>query len=665
MQSYLIQINAAAAQTMPDAAKATLQLHYVANGVDTLTLSKKFALLSGITSPYAYGDTVRLFFRDTEATPSDTCIFVGTVEVLPVNSGPQSTAGSYTIKGPTFDLQRCDYSQQWSYRDDAGDLQQDYDPDVCLCDNAGTRIKTGAQITAAVTYAATRGLNIALGTVAAGLFAPYDQKSNITCWDAIIAMLRYTPDHVVWWDYDNQVAGAYVPALNCTASTSMAATSLAHNTLNQIGVTPRNDLVLPGIQVIFDKTSTVDSTTYRSRSVQTAGSYNDPRRLSILYPLDGFHSTTQKQPIKVEPYPTLAVDAATKTWVHANVLWLRKLIYTDWDIKSVTRNGALTLANRLLEGSAPDWLKDKKDFEEEDITIKVEYTVKNSSDVAIKKETKDITLKVMSTEAVTKTYTRQSSFQSAEEEPANFATDLYTSWSVLHYAGSIGYKQQVPDPSLRPGSRINVTGAVAAWTAMNAIIQDTTINLPSGQITHNVGPCPRLEADTLMAIFRSVRARRFSTERMTRDDPDDVNDIWGATLNPSSSISDGAPSDKVEHMTIESSDGTKKISLQSTDLTAAATVKPRSVMIVESDDSGGLQAIDVIALCSDPADGTPTALPADGDDGQGIDHISLLSTSGLEKTYTVWGDSAETINLGTFMVTDGADGTNGTTFAAR
>jgi hypothetical protein len=48
-----------------------------------------------------------------------------------------------------------------------------------------------------------------------------------------------------------------------------------------------------------------------------------------------------------------------------------------------------------------------------------------------------------------------------------------------------------------------------------------------------------------------------------------------------------------------------------------------------------------------------------GADGQGVDHVSLTSTSGLVDTYTVWGDVGETINLGTFDVTNGADGQDG------
>ena len=41
------------------------------------------------------------------------------------------------------------------------------------------------------------------------------------------------------------------------------------------------------------------------------------------------------------------------------------------------------------------------------------------------------------------------------------------------------------------------------------------------------------------------------------------------------------------------------------------------------------------------------------------DHFSLTETNGLVKTYTFWGDADETINLGTFDVTDGQDGEDG------
>jgi hypothetical protein len=57
----------------------------------------------------------------------------------------------------------------------------------------------------------------------------------------------------------------------------------------------------------------------------------------------------------------------------------------------------------------------------------------------------------------------------------------------------------------------------------------------------------------------------------------------------------------------------------------------------------------------------------DGADGQGIDHVSFTSSTGgggagqegETDTYTVWGDVGETINLGTFLVYNGADGAGG------
>lgn len=57
---------------------------------------------------------------------------------------------------------------------------------------------------------------------------------------------------------------------------------------------------------------------------------------------------------------------------------------------------------------------------------------------------------------------------------------------------------------------------------------------------------------------------------------------------------------------------------------------------------------------ADGADGTDGII---GADGQGIDNIELTNEIGTQKTYTIWGDAEKTINLGTFTVSDGADGT--------
>jgi hypothetical protein len=75
----------------------------------------------------------------------------------------------------------------------------------------------------------------------------------------------------------------------------------------------------------------------------------------------------------------------------------------------------------------------------------------------------------------------------------------------------------------------------------------------------------------------------------------------------------------------------------------------------------------------DGADGATGATGATGPagpagaDGQGIDHVSFTSSTGgggagqagETDTYTVWGDVGETINLGTFLVYNGANGTGG------
>jgi hypothetical protein len=65
---------------------------------------------------------------------------------------------------------------------------------------------------------------------------------------------------------------------------------------------------------------------------------------------------------------------------------------------------------------------------------------------------------------------------------------------------------------------------------------------------------------------------------------------------------------------------------------------------------------------------TDTYTVGNGDNGQGVDHTAFDSTTnpggtkgaaGYTDTYTVWGDEDETIDLGSFIVYNGADGIGG------
>lgn len=65
---------------------------------------------------------------------------------------------------------------------------------------------------------------------------------------------------------------------------------------------------------------------------------------------------------------------------------------------------------------------------------------------------------------------------------------------------------------------------------------------------------------------------------------------------------------------------------------------------------------------------TSTYIVSNGNNGQGVDHTDFTSTTnpggtpgaaGYTDTYTVWGDVAETINLGSFIVYNGEDGGGG------
>jgi len=83
---------------------------------------------------------------------------------------------------------------------------------------------------------------------------------------------------------------------------------------------------------------------------------------------------------------------------------------------------------------------------------------------------------------------------------------------------------------------------------------------------------------------------------------------------------------------------------------------------------GDADWIDLVALSDiTGAPGSPGSPGSPGADGQDIHHVSFTSTTGTGQgqagqtdTYTIWGDAGATINLGTFVVHNGANGSSGT-----
>lgn len=607
--TYLIKRNALAPVTLAAAGINSATLNYRANGLDTLTFSIAVASFYATPLAFSHADTIAIIQRPANHPASpDRCVFVGTIERTP----PQATAGAeqthaYEVYGPAYDLQLCEYSQQWTYRTSAGVSTKSLEPTVCLGEsNNGARLTTGGQITEVINHAIARGVKIQLGTIATGVTAPFDERQNIKCWDAIISMLRYTPDYVLHFDYDTSLAGTYAPTAHLTPPASMPVKALAVTSLFHAEIDPRNDIRVPGIAITFNYTGNIDGTTTRTRATQLAGTPSHPRAVHLAYDLEGTNITYLKQEVEVDAYPTDWLTPAGKTYLENQIPWLASL--SEYTLEAVTRSGTKDYPARLTSGSIASWMQ--KGQESETITAEIIYTQKDSSSGIVEKATKKVSFTALSTNAKSTTYVQQSSFLGPEPVPPDLATNLYASWNRLHCDGRVTYIAQSCPADILPGHALNITGGLPSWANMKAIVQDASLDLIAGSTTLTTGTCERLEADNLMSIFRAARGRSFCYRRQSRDAPDSSSgDIPGTGTTATSNTADGAPAEQIHRLRVldkDPSDITHIIDLfpgstafaTPADKTAT-TIAPRERLTPYLDAQGKIQAKLVQVLCSD------------------------------------------------------------------
>lgn len=574
--TLLIKKNAEAPVSLADAGITSCVPGFKANGVDTVTFTQSKSWLAAAAWPHLTQVAFILRTVDGEVT-TDRCVFVGTVEGIPrgaVGGGPQSL--TYTAYGPAYALQRCDYSQEWTYTKADGTTGTAYEPTVVLGeDNNGFRLTSGGVINHAAAYAVARGVSIDIGTIAPGVTVPFDERDNIKVWDAFVSMLSYTPDYVIWFDYDHKVDGAYVPALNVTAPADMPVVTkeLIGQDAEGARFDPRYDIVVPGIQITYRWTGEYDGRTVKSRYVDSAGDVDNYRRVSLVYDLEGSRAVFITQDIEVEDYPADWTSDAGKNMLIKQIPVLAQMPFGDWSVTSVTRpDSANAYPARLVSGSVPKWTS--KHSESDTFKVRIAYTTYSTdTESVLEKGSKDLTFSVVSTDAVTKTYRKQTEWVEAEPVPANLAAALMASWNRLHYDGQVTFHQRRAWFDLMPGMLLSCTGGLPEWETMQAVIQDVTIDVATGTTTVRVGTCGRLQADNLLAIFRAARGRRFSQLRMGRENGDstDGNQIDGAVGTPNDNAASGIPPCLRQRFAVEAANAHATVHLVDID---PATISP-------------------------------------------------------------------------------------------
>ena len=520
-----------------------------ATGADDCRFAIDPALWTQAAS-YATGDNI-LIKQDS------TVRFVGRITELPREASGGNHRLSYVAEGPWLLLEKITFGQIWKLRNSGGTLVDVSKPRVVLGqDDAGAQLTNGAQIAAVIDFLIARGVPILKGTIDAGVAMPYNEQTMLTCADAIRTCMRWSPDWIAWWDYTTTDSGTYKPTFHCRARANLSAATvnLTSTTKPEDAILrPRSDLVVPGIKIIYEKAQSYDGNNWNSYELDSAGDDTNAECVELMFQLQGVTTTLLRQTLVVEAYPTTNGD---KTWWRSHLPWLADIADADLVISDENWSGSENYANYLVDGAVPDWLLDIIGVEEETITAKIAYVRRDGDDNPLEDvEEREVSLKLLSTDATSREYITTGSIDFGETTPTGVAAALYASWSVLHYEGTLSLIQTDPDFTLVPGRTLNISNGLAAWATMAALIQEAAISLADGATTIRIGPPARLEADSLVGLYRATHASNFSWSRSSRTTAELTgSDVPGPENLPKQRTNDGDPGKK-NRLQVRNEDG--------------------------------------------------------------------------------------------------------------
>lgn len=573
MSDWTIQINDGEANTFAAEGLSQLFIRRMAAGISTATFAAVAQTALTDAYKYAHGATAIIRYGATRR-------FYGRIVTLPRQGDAQSESVQYTVADPWWYLERITYMQTWKIYDETGEeLVNAVKSRVVLYQDAdGERMTAGAQVADVIDWAIAKGAPIQKGAIEAGVALPYDERDNLSCTDAINTVLRWHPDWVAWFDHSTEP----YPTFHCRARANLTAATVALTACANIAITPRHDLQVPGIHITYEKRNTDGDVTYNTVSVDAAGDVNAFDAVYALFALEGQTRTWLTQKIVTEDFPE---DLTDTSWWQARIQEFFAVAAPDLHIDSAERDQT-ELPRILVEGAVQDWM-------EEDEIVSAACTVQGVAEYYIRDALGDVVkhedhypirYDCVVTNAETKTYRRMDSFQSGESVPTGVAAALYESWSALHYEGSIAIVTEECAGVPAIGHRLRISGGRAEWVSMDAVIQDITEDVDRGATTLNFGPPGRLEADSLVALFRALRSRRYSWSRDSRATGEATaggTDLSGKT--PNTSAQGGAG--EIKELCIRDGDSGAKMAIElspeAIDSASAQVIKPRKIRIVE------------------------------------------------------------------------------------
>lgn len=430
---------------------------------------------------------------------------------------------------------------------------------------------------------------------------PFDEMRDATCAQALERVLRFFPDISVAFDSQFKImafrsAGLY------------DATAYVDNYADQIKrIDEATDSFIDGVRVEILKTGTINGKTYSLVTAQTAGETGGINVLHGTLELSGRDASRSKQ--RLDAVTEALGDIDSPTW------WKEKcpqvfgnVAAGDIVISDAGRSGEADKANypRLAVTPMQDIVAAGMLARVETFSCLAEVTRRNAEgDVLDVEKDLPVQIKLVTTNATTRTYTYTTAFSSTsgDPEPEGLAGAL-----LAAHAGdgmALQIVARIPDSS----SLFDMSGGTHYWLPepgdayAGMIAQSVVFEFPSRTMTIDFGPATHLSIQDMAGMMSGFRARRTTSVAAKHRDTGEIDsdEIPMGVVAPAEAVQSGQG--RRERFVVAIPDDGPKIDSDPAKITSETDkeMQPREITVYKKT-TGGLQAFKLWVMATAGAD---------------------------------------------------------------
>ena len=366
-----------------------------------------------------------------------------------------------------------------------------------------------------------------LGTIEPATYAPRSRQNNILCSEAIIQVLRWHPDAVLWIDPTTPVPTINVRLLGRWSNATLPPTFLDYTNLPEVEIDITNDQEkrillgacnarrLNGCIVTYKETTTIDGVVTYNYAIDAS-----PGGVDSWSPFCSRHfvelAGSSLSYVRAQVTVLAAPDFTSTAWWMAHDTSLRDptvdpmSIAIDASAITVTDDNGnpINLAvfpNELLS-PLPNWTGCLAIRAHVATTVAfVKYTEATLVNPDTKVQSRPVSRTIILTNAVSRLYRTVSAATTGEVPPQGVAESVYRSTNAPQYQGEITLLDKQLRSTIGIGCRLKLVGPNTVFA--NVLVQQLHQRPHWGQTTVKFGPSAPAEAEGLIELARASRWR--------------------------------------------------------------------------------------------------------------------------------------------------------------